>query len=111
MLMADKAYGAWHVAAFWHITKVPLPALQFGVLTPGLRVHLPTTTPSLRVPVEVGVALDVPVSSPVRARMLPSTFEVTVRFNVPETLPALVVVNLASPVAEFDFRSVEKHAP
>lgn len=82
-LMGVNGHGVWQVGAPWHITKVPLPASQFGALVPGLRVHLPTTKALLKVQVAVAVPLDVPVRFPASDKLLPVVFETTVRSNVP----------------------------
>jgi hypothetical protein len=58
-----------------------------------VRVHVPETTPLLRVPVVVVVPLELPVKFPVRVRVFPAgVTDVTVKLRVPVTwfVPVLV---------------------
>src|ERR1035438_5085759 len=84
----------------WHITKLPLWVPQVGSPAPPVKVHVPTTTPLLRVPVVVGVPFEVPVRFPVIVSVLPAgVTDTTLKFSVPVTWFAEPVIRVASPVS------------
>ena len=56
-------YGTVQVATPWHMMKVPVTGLTGPVqLESPVKLHVPTATPPLSVPVVVVVPFDVPVS-------------------------------------------------
>ena len=95
----------------WHMTKLPVLA-QLGSPAPPVKVHVPTTTPLLRIPVVVGVPFEVPVRFPVRVRVLPDGIvDTTVKSSVPVTWPAEPVFRVAVPLSVEPLVPLEKHFP
>ena len=91
--------------------KVPFP-VQLESPCPPVKLHVPVTTPLLRVPVVPVVALEVPVRFPVRVSTFPAgVTEFTVRFRVPVTAPVDAVVKLAFPLSVVLLVVVPKQAP
>lgn len=87
-----------HEVVPWHITKFPLgvpPPLQLG--SELLNVHVPITTPLLRMPVVVVVPLEVPETVPLRASVLLLELDLIVKVNGPVTVSVEVVVNVVVP--------------
>ena len=83
----------------WHMMKVP-PPVQLGSPAPPLKVHVPTTTPLLRVPAVVTVPFEVPVRFPDMVRVLPAgVTDATLKFSEPVTWSAELVTRVASPVS------------
>jgi hypothetical protein len=79
-------------ALFWHITNVAPSFFVTGLhplaFVPGARVHVPATSPLLKVPVVLVVPFDVPVKPSgllVSVSTLPLVEEVMVRLRVPVT--------------------------
>jgi len=79
--------------------KLP-PPVQLGSPPPPLKVHVPTTTPLVRVPAVVTVPLDVPVRFPDMVRVLPDgVTDTTLKLSEPVTWSAELVTRVASPVS------------
>ena len=94
------------------MTKLPWGTAQVESPAPPVRVHVPTTTPLLRVPVVVGVPFDVPVRFPVNDRVLPAgVTDFTVKSRVPVTWFAEPVIKVAVPVSVEPFTPLAKHFP
>src|ERR1700730_14973431 len=94
------------------MTKLPWGTAQVESPAPPVRVHVPTTTPLLRVPVVVGVPFDVPVRFPVNERVLPAgVTDFTAKSRVPVTWFAEPVTRVAVPVSVESFTPFPKHFP
>src|SRR5215472_6353163 len=88
------------VAAPWHMMNVP----EGGLAPPPVQaeselfnVHVPMTTPLLRLPIVVVVPLEVPVTVPVSARVLLFELALIVSANGPVTVSVAVVVRVVVP--------------
>jgi hypothetical protein len=116
------------VVLFWHMMKSPtiadgpgVPHMAWFAATELLRFHTPHTTPLLKVPVDVGVPLDVPVTPPaggvaVNWSTLPAcvpdvAFEVMVKLILPVTWLVERVVIVAEPPWAVPVTPVKKHGP
>src|SRR5260370_31779859 len=83
----------------WNMTKLPVGTVQVAAPAPPIKVHVPTTTPVLSVPVVVGVPFDVPARFPISERVLPAgVTDFTVKVRVPVTWFAEPVTRVAVPV-------------
>ena len=95
----------------WHIRKFPPPA-QVGSPPPPVRLHVPTTTPLLRVPAVVTVPLDVPVRFPDMERVLPAgAIDRTLKLSEPVTWSAELVTRVAVPLWDVASTPFAKHFP
>ena len=93
------------------MVNVP-PPVQLGSPWPPERVHVPTTTPLVSVPVVVVFPFEVPVKLPVMDSVLPAgVTEFTLRSSVPVTAFAELVVKVAVPFSFVESTAVPKHAP
>ena len=95
----------------WHMRRLPPPA-QVGSPAPPLKLHVPTTTPLLRVPAVVTVPLDVPVRFPDMVRVLPAgVTDTTVKLSEPVTWSAELVSRVALPLWVVPWIPFAKHFP
>ena len=96
----------------WHIMKLPPCWPQLASPPPPVRLHVPTTTPLLRVPAVVTVPFDVPVRLPVMVRVLPDgVIDRTLKLSEPVTWSAVLVTRVALPLWVVASTPFAKHWP
>jgi hypothetical protein len=88
------------------------PPAQLASPPPPVKLHVPTTTPLLRVPAVVIVPFDVPVRFPDMVRVLPAgVTDTTVKLSEPVTWSAELVTRVALPLWVVPRIPFAKHFP
>ena len=96
----------------WHIMKLPPCWPQLASPPPPVKLHVPTTTPLLRVPAVVTVPFDVPVRFPDMERVLPDgVIDRTLKLSEPVTWSAELVTRVAVPLWVVASIPLAKHFP